>query len=421
LRIKPRRHREPRSEATGAPRNRFGPVALAIAALLAVAPLGVSLLPGASRVTAADRSADETPAPSPAPATIALQIAGGYKTNLVTDYGTAVSAPNGTYVTFRVTLQPTVANAPVEFWQQTGEAGDWTFLSTGRTDASGVVTWSKVVRVPAEAMQNDRTVSFKVIVRGAADYGAASSDVVRAVASDLAAPFLIVAPGTVWEDGVATWYCLPGVSPCTNGHSAEGMYAAISRGYGLPRGSVLSVCRQERCVTVTAIDTCAAGPRCVDLYAAAFTLLAPLSTGRIAVTVQLLDPEAQTPPTPGEPSPPTVTVDLEIAGGYRTSPATDFGTAASVPTGTYVTFMVTLQPATPDVPVEFHQRVGKVGDWTFLSTGRTDASGAVTWSRVLRVPAEATGYDRYVYFRVSMPGTIDGTAVWSNAVRGVAK
>jgi hypothetical protein len=421
LRIKPRRHREPRSQASGAPRNRFGPIALAITALLAVAPLGVSLLPGASRAAAAGGSADETPTPSPAPATIALQVAGGYKTNVVTDFGTAVSVPNGTYVTFRVILQPAVASASVEFWQQTGETGDWTFLSTGRTDASGLITWSKVVRVPAEATESDRIVSFKVAVSGTADYGATSSDVVRVVASDTAAPFLIVAPGTVWEDGVATWYCLPGVSPCTNGYSAEGMYAAISRGYGLPGGSVVNVCRQDRCVTVTAIDTCAAGPRCVDLYAAAFTLLAPLSTGRIAVTVQLLDPEGQATPAPEEPSPPPVTVDLQIAGGHRTSPTTGFGAAVSVPTGTYVTFGVTLQPAAADVPVEFHQRVGKKGNWTFLSTGRTDASGAVIWSRLLRVPAEATGYDRYVYFRVSVPGTPGSIAVWSNAVRGVAK
>ena len=42
------------------------------------------------------------------------------------------------------------------------------------------------------------------------------------------------------------------------------------------------------------------------------------------------------------------------------------------------------------------------------------------------MPAEATGYDRYVYFKVTnfkvtAPGTPDGIAVWSNAVRGVAK
>ena len=135
---------------------------------------------------------------------------------------------------------------------------------------------------------------------------------------------------------------------------------------------------------------------------------------RVAAATRLADETAAPLPRP-------IAVDLQVAGGYRTDPATDFGTAVSVPNGTYVTFRGTVAPAAPDLPVEFHQRIGKSGDWTFLSTGRTDASGAVVWSRVVRVPDEATGYDRYVYFRVSVPGAADGSPAWSNAVRGVAR
>ena len=420
MRIRPRPRRQPRPEAAAAPLGRSG-VAFAIAALLAVGPLGASLFPGVSRVAAATRLADETAAPLPPPITVDLQVAGGYRTDPATDFGTAVSVPNGTYVTFRGTVAPAAPDLPVEFHQRIGKSGDWTFLSTGRTDPSGTVVWSRVVRVPDEATGYDRYVYFRVSVPDPATAGAVTSKEVLAVASaDAAVPFLIPAPGTVWEDGVATWYCLPGRSPCTVGHPADGMYAAISPAYGIPPDSSVSICRQDRCVTVTVIDKCAAGPRCVDLYAGAFALLAPLSTGRIAVTVQLLGPDGQTPPDV-PPTTPPVTVDLRVAGGHRTNLVTDYTAASYVPNGTYVTLRVTVAPAAPDLPVAFHQRVGKSGDWAFLSTGRTDASGTAVWSRVVRVPAEATGYDRYVYFRVSVPGAADGSPAWSNAVRGVAR
>jgi hypothetical protein len=114
---------------------------------------------------------------------LSLQIAAGYKTSLTSGYGTAVSVPNGTYATLRAVLgAPVAANEPVEFWQRIDKTGAWTFLSTGRTDASGVVVWSKVVKVPASATGYGRYVYFKVVVAGTASYGMSVSNAVRAVA-----------------------------------------------------------------------------------------------------------------------------------------------------------------------------------------------------------------------------------------------
>jgi len=110
---------------------------------------------------------------------------------------------------------------------------------------------------------------------------------------------------------------------------------------------------------------------------------------------------------------------LRIAGGTSTHLATTYGTATSVRSGASVTLKVTLTRATANTAVRIYQRVGKTGAWTFLSSGRTNASGVLAWSRVVRVPAAATGYDRSVYFRVSVPGTSAGGTVWSSAVRAV--
>jgi large repetitive protein len=114
------------------------------------------------------------------------------------------------------------------------------------------------------------------------------------------------------------------------------------------------------------------------------------------------------------------TLTLQIAAGYKTSLTTPYGTAVSVPNGKYVTLKVNYGVATPNVAVKFYQRIGKTGAWTFLSTGRTDAAGVVVWSKVVKVPAGATGYGRYVYFKVTVDLTPSVTLV-SNAVRAVAK
>ena len=185
MRIRPRRRPRLRADALAGPSRRSGAVALAIAVVLAVAPLGTPLLTGAARA-ASVRLPYETTAPSPEPRTLGLQL-GGYRTSLATDYVTAVNIPNGTYVTFRVTLERSVAQAPAEFHQRIGKDGDWTFLATGRTGASGIVTWSKVVRVPAEATGYDRYVyfkvtNFKVTASGTPEGIAVWSNAVRGVA-----------------------------------------------------------------------------------------------------------------------------------------------------------------------------------------------------------------------------------------------
>jgi hypothetical protein len=114
-------------------------------------------------------------------------------------------------------------------------------------------------------------------------------------------------------------------------------------------------------------------------------------------------------------------LSLQIAGGYKTNPSTAYGTAVAVKNGTYVTLRGMYGLAAANVPVQFFQRIGKTGAWTFLSTGRTDAAGMVVWSKKVTVPASATGYGRYVYFRIVVPASATYGAATSNAVRAVAK
>ena len=87
--------------------------------------------------------------------------------------------------------------------------------------------------------------------------------------------------------GVATWYCLPGVSSCTSGYSG-GLYAAAGSELriGNWRGRHVKVCGNGNCVVVTLIDWCACGgSRIIDLYHDAFSRLASPSTGGMGVTV----------------------------------------------------------------------------------------------------------------------------------------
>ena len=98
-----------------------------------------------------------------------------------------------------------------------------------------------------------------------------------------------VAPtGAARVRGTATWYCVPGVSRCHHAYSG-GMYAAAGAELriGKWRGRKVTVCQGDQCVRVTLIDWCAcAGDRVIDLYGDAFRRLAPLSAGRIRVTVR---------------------------------------------------------------------------------------------------------------------------------------
>lgn len=87
--------------------------------------------------------------------------------------------------------------------------------------------------------------------------------------------------------GTGSWYCGNG-SRCTRGYP-DGLYAAIRRDLLGHRGDRARVCSGSRCVVVTIID-CNCGPNAnlIDLYSAAFSRLAPLSRGRIPVTLEWL-------------------------------------------------------------------------------------------------------------------------------------
>jgi expansin (peptidoglycan-binding protein) len=66
----------------------------------------------------------------------------------------------------------------------------------------------------------------------------------------------------------------------------DGLYAAISPDLGFLRGRAISVCSGASCVVVTVIDCNCQATKAVDLYADAFRQLAPLSAGRLRVTIR---------------------------------------------------------------------------------------------------------------------------------------
>jgi len=90
--------------------------------------------------------------------------------------------------------------------------------------------------------------------------------------------------------GIATWFCLAGRSPCTRGYP-DGLYAAagpaLRAWLGADwRGQQVTVTADGRSVVVTLVDWCrCGGGRIIDLYAAAFRTLAPLSRGVLRVTL----------------------------------------------------------------------------------------------------------------------------------------
>lgn len=85
--------------------------------------------------------------------------------------------------------------------------------------------------------------------------------------------------------GVASWYCEPGRSRCTRGWPADCLCAAAGPALrvGEWRGRLVTVTAGDRSVTVRLVDWCACPQRLVDLYAAAFRQLAPLSRGLVRV------------------------------------------------------------------------------------------------------------------------------------------
>ena len=84
--------------------------------------------------------------------------------------------------------------------------------------------------------------------------------------------------------GIASWFCLPGRSPCTAGYPASGAYAAAGPALrvGAWRGRTVTV----NGLPVRLIDWCACpGGRLIDLYASVMRQLAPLSAGLVKVEV----------------------------------------------------------------------------------------------------------------------------------------
>jgi hypothetical protein len=83
----------------------------------------------------------------------------------------------------------------------------------------------------------------------------------------------------------ATYYCLPRVSRCTVGWPASCLCAAISPDLRRWAGSWVRVIVRGRSVRVRVIDCNCQAVRGIDLYAAAFRILAPLAVGRMVVTL----------------------------------------------------------------------------------------------------------------------------------------
>ena len=96
----------------------------------------------------------------------------------------------------------------------------------------------------------------------------------------------------------ASWYCWPGGagaprSRCTRGHPWTELAGAAGPGLPFRLGERVRICRAIRpsngqqiaCVVVRLVDRCPTCGQGIDLYASAFRRLAPLSVGRITVTV----------------------------------------------------------------------------------------------------------------------------------------
>lgn len=108
---------------------------------------------------------------------------------------------------------------------------------------------------------------------------------VLALIGSLAAPS--VDAGGRTAKGTASGYCRPGVSICTRGFPAAGLYAAAGPALrvGAWRGRLVTVCHRTLCARARLVDWCACPGRLVDLYGSVFGRLAPLSRGLIRVEV----------------------------------------------------------------------------------------------------------------------------------------
>lgn len=89
--------------------------------------------------------------------------------------------------------------------------------------------------------------------------------------------------------GTATFYCNKDatrgpLSRCPV-RVSDGLYAAISPDLGFLRGKRVSVRYGSSTVVVTIVDCDCQATRSIDLFADAFVKLAPLSVGRLRVTL----------------------------------------------------------------------------------------------------------------------------------------
>lgn len=125
---------------------------------------------------------------------------------------------------------------------------------------------------------------------------------VNVTSSEGGDPLTTPMPGAL-QTGTATWYCGAG-SRCPRGHAPGELIAAIDRkDTPWDKGDVVTV--EYRCgdgclraVRVRVVDVCACkGRRIIDLSAAAFSRLAPLSRGVIPVTVSGAGSIPTLPPT----------------------------------------------------------------------------------------------------------------------------
>lgn len=88
--------------------------------------------------------------------------------------------------------------------------------------------------------------------------------------------------------GVASWYCVRGVSRCTRGFpdGRGSYYAAIRKDLLFLRGRRIQVC-SNRCLWVRIIDcNCGRNANLIDLYGDSFKYFYPLSKGRFNVTIR---------------------------------------------------------------------------------------------------------------------------------------
>jgi hypothetical protein len=83
------------------------------------------------------------------------------------------------------------------------------------------------------------------------------------------------------EAGIASWYCRLGVSSCTAGFPASGLYAAAGPRLrvGNWRGRFVTVTVAGRSVVVRLVDWCACPTRLIDLYSSVVAALG-LDPGR---------------------------------------------------------------------------------------------------------------------------------------------